>query len=53
MIVTVVNPEAVVVNVFLLFIIKSKAMKKNNQMQKDPGCCEAGSLCCGADWGCC
>lgn len=42
-----------VVNVFLLSIYKSKAMKQNNQMQKDPGCCEPGSLCCGADWGCC
>jgi hypothetical protein len=31
-------------------------MKKNNQLQKDPGgCCGTGSECCGniTDWGCC
>lgn len=26
-------------------------MKKQTLMQKDPGCCEPGSLCCGNDGG--
>jgi hypothetical protein len=51
MIVIVANPVAVVVNLF--FIIKSKAM--NKMIQKDTGCCEPGSICCGNDsgTGCC
>lgn len=50
---TVVNPEAVVADRHLFFNYKSKAMKKNDQLQKDPGCCEPGSLCCGNGGGCC
>lgn len=52
------NPAAVVAKKSLYFLTspapygvggKSKAMNTNNQMQKDPACCEPGSVCCGID----
>jgi hypothetical protein len=48
---TAVNPAVVAAD--FLFILNSKAMKTNNPLQKDPGCCEAGSFCCISDPGCC
>lgn len=51
------NPEAVVAKKSLHSLtINCKAMKTNIQMQKDPACCEPGSVCCGIDGtgiGCC
>jgi len=63
-----VNPAVVAADITLLKIVshfitssapfrgvgaKSKAMNTNIQPQKDPGCCETGSLCCGEGSGCC
>ncbi len=68
MIVTAVNPVVVVADIKLLKIVShfitssapfrglganSIAMNTNIQLQKDPGCCETGSLCCGSGGGCC
>ncbi len=53
MIVIAVNQDLVVAKESLIFHIKSIAM--NTKIQKDPACCEPGSVCCGKDGGigCC